>query len=76
MLAVVEYRKRDPLMPVKALSTQLPVTGTAVAMIAGAVFVTAVRLALVFLTDVSRSGPAHAGCMAPRPRVDNEAPAP
>lgn len=62
-LVVVEYRKRDPLMPVEALSTQLPVTGTVVAMIAGAVFVTAVELALMFLTDVARSGPAHAGLL-------------
>jgi hypothetical protein len=62
-LVVVEYRKRDPLMPVKALSTQLPVTGTAVAMIAGAVFVTAVQLALLFLTDVARTGPARAGLL-------------
>lgn len=62
-LCVVEYRKRDALMPVEALSTQLPVTGTAVAMIAGAVFVTAVELALLFLTDIARSGPAQAGLL-------------
>lgn len=62
-LIVVEYRKRDPLMPVEALSTQLPVTGTVVAMFAGAVFVTAVQLALMFLTDVARSGPGHAGLL-------------
>jgi MFS family permease len=60
-LVVLEYRKREPLMPVKALSTQLPVTGTAVAMIAGAVFVTAVELALLFLTQSAGVGAARAG---------------
>jgi hypothetical protein len=62
-LVVVEYRKREPLMPVKALSTQLPVTGTLVAMIAGAVVVTAVQLVQTFLADVAREGPAAAGAM-------------
>jgi hypothetical protein len=62
-LVVVEYRKRDPLMPVKALSTQLPVTGTAVAMIAGAVVVTAIQLVQLFLSDVAKEGPAAAGAM-------------
>ena len=38
-LIVTQYRSGDPLMPVQALSTQLPVTGTLVAMVAGAVFV-------------------------------------
>jgi MFS family permease len=62
-LIVVEYRKRDPLMPVRALGTQLPVTGAAVAMIAGAVFVTAVELAQLFLTNVAGVDPASAGLM-------------
>jgi len=43
-LVVIEYRKDDPLLPVKALSTQLPVTGTVVAMIAGAVFIAVLQL--------------------------------
>jgi MFS family permease len=62
-LVVVEYRKTEPLMPVKALSTQLPVTGTVVAMIAGAVVVTAIQLVQTFLSDVAREGPAAAGAM-------------
>jgi hypothetical protein len=62
-LVVVEYRKRDPLMPVKALSTQLPVTGTVVAMIAGAVVVTVISLVQTFLSDVAREGPAAAGAL-------------
>jgi MFS family permease len=61
VLSVLEYRKRDPLMPVKALSTQLPVTGTVVAMIAGAVFVTAVELSQLFLTQAAGVTPASAG---------------
>jgi hypothetical protein len=60
---VVEYRKREPLMPVKALSSQLPVTGTLVAMIAGAVVVTAVQLVQTFLADVAHARPAAAGAM-------------
>ena len=55
-LVVVEYRKREPLMPVKALSTQLPVTGTLVAMIAGAVVVTTLQLVQTFLSDVAKEG--------------------
>ena len=52
-LVVSQYRKRNPLMPVKALSTQLPVTGIIVAMLAGAVFVTVVELAQLYLGDVA-----------------------
>jgi MFS family permease len=62
-LVVVEYRKREPLMPVKALSTQLPVTGTLVAMVAGAVVVTTLQLVQTFLSDVAKEGPAAAGAM-------------
>ncbi len=63
VLVVVEYRKDEPLMPVKALSTQLPVTGTAVAMLAGAVFVAALGLVHLSLTEVARLGPARAGLL-------------
>jgi hypothetical protein len=35
VLVVEQFRKEDPLMPVRALSTSLPVTGTITAMIAG-----------------------------------------
>ena len=62
-LVVYQYRKRTALMPVKALSTQLPVTGTVVAMIGGAVFVTAVALAFTFLSTVARAEPGHAGLL-------------
>lgn len=62
-LVVVEYRKRSPLMPVRALSTQLPVTGTLVAMLGGAVFVTVVELVQTYLSMVARLGPLAAGLL-------------
>ncbi|SDY30605.1 Major Facilitator Superfamily protein [Modestobacter sp. DSM 44400] len=63
VLVVAEYRKREPLMPVRALSTQLPVTGTLVAMIAGAVVVSVVELAQLLLSDVARTPPGSAGLL-------------
>jgi len=44
LLLVWEMRRPDPLIPVSALSTQLPVTGILVAMVGGAVVVTATDL--------------------------------
>jgi MFS family permease len=61
VLVVMEYRKRRPLMPVKALSTQLPVTGTIVAMVAGAVFVTTVELVQTYLQVAGRQPPMAVG---------------
>jgi MFS family permease len=63
LLVAFEYRAEDPLVPVKALSTQLPVTGTIVAMVGGAVFVTALSLAQLFLSDVARVDPLRAGTL-------------
>lgn len=63
VLVVVERRKRQPLMPVRALSTQLPVTGTVVAMVAGAVFVTVVALVQLLLTQAGQRGPAAAASL-------------
>ena len=60
VLVVVQFRHRDPLMPVKALSTQLPVTGTIVAMIAGAVFVTVLELTQTYLQMIAK-------CPSPMP---------
>ncbi|HET7387535.1 MAG TPA: MFS transporter [Nocardioidaceae bacterium] len=57
LLIVLQYRKPDALMPVEALSTQLPVTGILVAMIAGAAFVTVVELVQTFLATVAGQGP-------------------
>jgi MFS family permease len=55
-----ERAKDRSLMPVRELSTQLPVTGTLVAMLAGACFVTAVELLQLYLSGVARLSPASA----------------
>lgn len=57
VMLVVESRKRDSLIPVGALSTQVPVTGILVAMVAGAVFVTVVELLQTRLTEVEGRSP-------------------
>jgi MFS family permease len=61
VLILVERRRDRPLMPVSELGTQLPVTGTVVAMVAGAAFVTAVELTQLYLADVAGSSPTSAG---------------
>ena len=58
---VVERRKDDALIPVSKLSTQLPVTGTLVAMVGGAVFVTLFELAQTWLAQVAKEAPDAAG---------------
>ncbi|HET7326226.1 MAG TPA: MFS transporter [Nocardioidaceae bacterium] len=62
-LIVIQYRAPDPTVPVKALSTQLPVTGTVVAMVGGAVFVAVLGLAQLFLSDVAGLGAVRAGSL-------------
>ncbi|SFC66310.1 Major Facilitator Superfamily protein [Nocardioides terrae] len=52
LLLVWEMRRPDPLIPVSALSTQLPVTGILVAMAGGAVVVTATDLVQTRLSTV------------------------
>lgn len=56
-LLVVESRRTDPLIPVSALSTQLPVTGILVAMVGGAVVVTATDLLQTRLGSVEGRAP-------------------
>jgi MFS family permease len=60
-LLVVERRKPDALIPVSKLATQLPVTGTLVAMVGGAVFVTLFELTQTWLADVGKEAPDTAG---------------
>jgi hypothetical protein len=48
---------------VNELATQLPVTGTLVAMVAGATFVTAVELTQLYLSEVAHVSPAAAGLL-------------
>jgi MFS family permease len=62
-LVVVESRKPRSLMPMRDLSTQLPVTGTVVAMVAGATFVTVVELTQLYLASVARQDPRSAGLL-------------
>ena len=62
-LIVLEYRKRTPLMPVEALSTQLPVTGSVVAMVAGAAFVTVVELVQTYAARATRASPLETGLL-------------
>jgi MFS family permease len=60
-LIVLERHRDNALMPVQELSTQLPVTGTVVAMVAGATFVTAVELTQLYVADVAGASPTAAG---------------
>ncbi len=59
-LVVHERGKERSLMPVRELATQLPVTGTWVAMVAGATFVTAVELIQLYLASVAGLSPTSA----------------
>jgi len=61
VLLVVERRKDDALIPVSRLATQLPVTGTMVAMVGGAVFVTLFELTQTWLSQVGKEAPDAAG---------------
>lgn len=63
VLVVMEYRKDTPLMPVEALSTQLPVTGMVVAMLAGAVFVTVVEVLETLLSGPGHLSPSAVGAL-------------
>lgn len=64
VLVVMLYRRRDPLMPVRELSTSLPVVGTVSAMVAGAAFVTLVELAATGLLETRHKSPIQAGFLA------------
>jgi hypothetical protein len=61
VLVAVEMRKEHPLMPIDALSTQLPVTGIVVAMVGGAAFTTVVLLLQTSLQEVGHEGPVAVG---------------
>lgn len=62
-LIVSQYRRREPLMPVKALSTSLPVCGTLTAMVAGAAFVTLLELTTTSLLMVHHGTPLATGLL-------------
>lgn len=62
-LIVTQSRAEEPLMPVRLLSSTLPVAGTLCAMVAGAVFVTLLELVQVFLAKVAMVPPLSAGLL-------------
>jgi MFS family permease len=65
---VWEARRRDALIPIGALSTQLPVTGLLVVLVGGAVFVTVAELLQTRLTTIAGRSPLAAGALfAPAP---------
>ena len=49
VLIVSQYRKKNPLMPVRPIRHTLPITGTLGAMVVGAAFTTLLELAELFL---------------------------
>ncbi len=61
VLVLVERRRDRPLMPVEALSTQLPVTGIIVAMVGGATFTSLVMLLQTTMQKVGHVSPLSAG---------------
>jgi MFS family permease len=60
---VLEYGREDPLVPVRALSTSLPVVGTLTAMVAGAAAVSLAELAATGLLQGQHLSPARAGLL-------------
>lgn len=62
-LVVREYRKDQPLMPVRLIAHTLPVTGIGAAMLAGAGFTTLVELAVVRLRQVDGLSPPLVGAV-------------
>ncbi len=61
VLVVSQYRKREPLMPVRPITSTLPVVGTAGAMLVGAAFTTLAELMEVQLLMVEHHGPLAVG---------------
>jgi len=58
-----EARRRDALIPINALSTQLPVTGLLVVLVGGAVFVTVSELLQTRLTAIDGRSALSAGAL-------------
>lgn len=63
LLVIRQYRRPDALMPVRALSTSLPVVGTVTAMLAGAAVVTLVSLTVASLLAAQHTAPLAAGAL-------------
>ncbi len=60
-LLLVEQRRAEPLVPVQALKSNVPLAGTVVAMAGGAAFVTFLLLGEMYLQDVAQWSPLHTG---------------
>lgn len=61
LLLLRQYRKDEPLMPLKLITHTLPLTGPGIAMVAGAAVTALVELSVLYLTDVVHEPPAVAG---------------
>ncbi|MBP0457124.1 MFS transporter [Streptomyces bomunensis] len=62
-LVVAQYRKAEPLMPVKLISNTLPVTGTGGAMLVGAAFTALLELAELYLMQGKGYAPVLVGLL-------------
>lgn len=62
-LLVIEYRAKEPLVPVKPLSTSLPVLGVICAMLSGAVFVAVLEMIELTLLRVRHLEPLAVGLL-------------
>ncbi|MFJ2213347.1 MFS transporter [Streptomyces sp. NPDC101062] len=58
-----QYRKADPLMPVRPISNTLPVVGTANAMLVGACFTSLLELTETYLTREAHYAPLRVGAL-------------
>ena len=63
VLVVGQYRKENPLMPVRPISNTLPVTGTLNAMVVGASFTTLLELVEAYLLQVRHFSPVRTGLL-------------
>jgi MFS family permease len=62
-LVIGQYKKRNPLMPMRPITNTLPVTGTLNAMVVGAAFTTLLELVELYLTQVSHYSPVRTGLL-------------
>lgn len=62
-LLIIQYHKEEPLVPVKPLSTSLPVIGVICAMVAGGAFVALLELLETFLVQARNLKPLATGIL-------------
>ncbi|HEU5007361.1 MAG TPA: MFS transporter [Jatrophihabitantaceae bacterium] len=61
LLLLRQYRKSEPLMPLKLISHTMPLTGLGIAMLAGAAVTALVELSVLYLTKVAGATPLVCG---------------